>query len=65
MGATSRYDPERGVCVSTGKLAPAGEEHEPKWSRWHHDYGPYWTRWCEATDWCETQDYKTTTEARP
>jgi hypothetical protein len=65
MGATSTFDKGRGVCVSTGKLAPAGEEHVPQWGRWLNDQGKFWYRWCNAADWCENQDLTICETGRP
>jgi hypothetical protein len=58
MGATSHFDRERGVCVSTGKIAPGGEEHVAVWGEWRpYDRG-LWFSTCVASDWCESEDMR-------
>lgn len=58
MGALMRREQVDNVEVhiSTGKLKPAGQQHEPQWSEWFSD-GPAMMRQCRHPD-CDLDDYK-------
>lgn len=57
MGAVAKIDPNTGVHVSTGKLAPAGDAHEPQWSPWSAEWPGLERRFCRHPE-CDVEDWR-------